>query len=117
MGLGMGVSGTRRKGLPARTPATVRPRWAAPVIHDPGLCRYYALVPSGTARRWCEPIAECLGEGTYLGVPRADRTELEEQTHASYWAVPMLRPGRLCAAADVRALVVAGGYPGEEDAS
>ncbi|MFI7015480.1 hypothetical protein [Streptomyces sp. NPDC050164] len=89
----------------------------APVIHDPGFRRYYALVPPGTARTWCEPIAECLGEGTYLGVPRGDRTEFDEQTQASYWALPMLRPGRLCAAADVQALVVAGCCPGEEDDS
>jgi hypothetical protein len=89
----------------------------APVIHDPGLRRYYALVPPGTARTWCEPVAECLGEGTHLGVPRDDRTEFEEQTQASYWAVPMLRPGRLCAVADVQALVRARGCPGEEDES
>ncbi|MFH9005444.1 hypothetical protein ACH4E5_19715 [Streptomyces afghaniensis] len=89
----------------------------APVIHDPGFRRYYALVPLGTARTWCEPVAECLGDGTYLGVPRGDRTEFDEQTRASYWAVPMVRPGRLCAVADVQALVVAGCCPGEEDAS
>ncbi|MER7401045.1 hypothetical protein ABT373_00850 [Streptomyces sp. NPDC000070] len=88
-----------------------------PVIHDPGFRRYYALVPPGTARTWCEPEAACLGEGTYLGVPRGDRTEFDEQTRASYWAVPMVRPGWLCAVADVRALVWAGGCPGDEDES
>ncbi|MGR4850427.1 hypothetical protein [Streptomyces sp. LARHCF252] len=88
-----------------------------PVIHDPGFRRYYALVPPGSARTWREPAAECLGEGTYLGVPRADRIEPDERTRASYWAVPMTRPGRLCAVADVLALVAAGGCPGQEDES
>jgi hypothetical protein len=88
-----------------------------PVIHDPGFRRYYALVPPGTAKTWCTPVAECLGEGTYLGVPRVDRIELDEHTRASYWAVPMARPGRLCAAADVLALAAAGRYPVEEDES
>ncbi|MEV5314026.1 hypothetical protein [Streptomyces sp. NPDC052610] len=78
-----------------------------PVIHDPGFGRYYALVPPGTAQLWLAPPAECLGEGTYLGVPRADRTEPHEPT-PSYWAVPVHRPRRLCSAADVHALVAAG---------
>jgi hypothetical protein len=101
----------------------VAPAWLAhrlnggPVIHDPGFRRYYALVPPCTTRTWCTPVAECLGEGTYLGVPRVDRIELDEHRHASYWAVPMARPGRLCAAVDVLALVVAGRYPVEEDES
>ncbi|MGI5426747.1 hypothetical protein [Streptomyces sp. CA-179760] len=89
----------------------------APVIHDPGFRRFYALVPPGTAQMWCAPVAECLGEGTYLGVPRADRTELDEQTRASYWAVPLLRPGRLGMAVDVLALAMAGRHPVEEDES
>ncbi|WP_234310763.1 MULTISPECIES: hypothetical protein [unclassified Streptomyces] len=79
-----------------------------PVIHDPGFRRYYALVPPGTARTWREPAVECLGDGTYLGVPRSDRTEYDEQTQASYWPVPMTRPGRLSSAVDVLALVMAG---------
>jgi hypothetical protein len=79
-----------------------------PVIHDPGFRRYYALVPPSTARTWREPAAECLSDGTYLGVPRSDRIEYDEQTRASYWVVPMARPGRLCMPADVLALVMAG---------
>ncbi|MER5209947.1 hypothetical protein ABT063_04975 [Streptomyces sp. NPDC002838] len=86
-----------------------------PVIHDPGFCRYYALVPPGSAERWLVPVAECLGEGTYLGVPRADRTALDEHTRASYWAVPMAPPGRLCKAADLLALIAAGGCPADEN--
>lgn len=86
-----------------------------PVIHDRGFRRYYALVPPGSARAWCEPTAECLTEGTYLGVPRVDRTELDEWTQASYWAVRVARPGHLCTAADVLALVMAGRGPTDED--
>ncbi|MEV0639137.1 hypothetical protein AB0I77_30220 [Streptomyces sp. NPDC050619] len=88
-----------------------------PVIHDPGFRRYYALVPPGTAQAWLAPVAECLGEDTYLGVPRADRTEPDEQTLASYWVVPMARPGRLCKAADVLALVMRGDSSADEDES
>ncbi|MGA5896767.1 hypothetical protein [Streptomyces venetus] len=111
-----------RRALGSDTPPLV-PTWLAhrlnggPVIHDPGFRRYYALVPPGTARTWCTPVAECLGEGTYLGVPRVDHIELDEHTQASYWAVPMARPGRLCAAGDVSALAAAGRCRGEEDES
>lgn len=80
-----------------------------PVIHDPAGRRYYALVPPGTADAWRAPAAACLGEGTYLGVPRADLTELNPGTLCSYWAVPMTRPGKLCQAPDVLTLVMVGG--------
>jgi hypothetical protein len=87
-----------------------------PVIHDPRFRRYYPLVPPHSAEKWLVPGTERLGEGTYLGVPRADRTEFDSRTRASYWAVPMRRPGRLCGVADVLALVVAGGgLAGEDD--
>ncbi|WP_328871524.1 hypothetical protein OHT76_16150 [Streptomyces sp. NBC_00287] len=85
-----------------------------PVIHDPERHRYYALVPPGTAQDWRAPAAACLGEGTYLGVPRTDLTELDERTRCSYWAVPMTRPGRLCKANDVLALVMAGHDPADD---
>ncbi|OUC98119.1 hypothetical protein CA983_29585 [Streptomyces swartbergensis] len=88
-----------------------------PVIHDPGFRRYYALVPTGTAETWGTPIAECLGEGTYLGVPRADHAELDAHTQASYWVRPMTRPGHLCRPADVLALVMMGGRVDDEDES
>ncbi|CAL9519010.1 hypothetical protein SUDANB2_03800 [Streptomyces sp. enrichment culture] len=86
-----------------------------PVIHDPGFRRYYALVPPGTARSWSEPAAECLTDGTYLGVPRSDRVEYDGHTRASYWAVRTTRPGRLCSAVDVLALVRAGRCLESED--
>ncbi|MEU0189880.1 hypothetical protein ABZ250_08495 [Streptomyces afghaniensis] len=50
-------------------------------------------------------------------MPRTDQTELDEQTQASYWAVPMVRPGRLCAASDVLTLAAVGGGPTDEDES
>jgi hypothetical protein len=86
-----------------------------PVIHDPGFRRYYVLVPPGTAETWGTTVAECLGEGTYLGVPRVDRTELDEHTQASYWVLPVTRPGHLCKPADVLALAMAGGCVTDAD--
>ncbi|MBT2418372.1 hypothetical protein J7F01_41055 [Streptomyces sp. ISL-22] len=89
-----------------------------PVIHDPGFCRYYALVPPGTADAWRTSAAECLGEGTYLGVPRVDRIDPDERAPlASYWSVPIARPGILCNPDDVRQLVVLGGTLADEDES
>jgi hypothetical protein len=74
-------------------------------------------VPPDTGEQWLAPVVECLGKGTYLGVPRTDRTELDEETRASYWVVPMAHPGALCTAADVLALVMAGGCLADEDES
>jgi hypothetical protein len=90
-----------------------------PVIHDPGFRRYYALVPPGTAKEWPSPVVECLTEGTFLGVPRVHRTASAEPTQASYWSVPMTRPGALCGAVEVLALAMAGGCRSgdEEDES
>jgi hypothetical protein len=99
-------------------PPTVGDRLArhlrGPVIHDPGFRRYYALVPVGTSPQWMASEAECLSDGTYLGVPRTDRTEMVEHTRASYWSVPMTRPGHLCSAEDVLALVIVGCSPDDE---
>jgi hypothetical protein len=86
-----------------------------PVIHDPAFARYYALVPPGTADEWPSPVVECLGEGTYLGVPRVDRIDLDEETRASYWSVVIPRVGVLCEAADVVALVMAGGCLSDDE--
>ncbi|MEV0635862.1 hypothetical protein AB0I77_12970 [Streptomyces sp. NPDC050619] len=88
-----------------------------PVIHDPGFRRYYVLVPPGTAPAWTARNTECLSDGTYLGVPRTDRTELDEYTRASYWSVPMARPGALCQAADVLQVVLMGHVLTDEDES
>ncbi|MEU2272016.1 hypothetical protein ABZ568_37415 [Streptomyces olindensis] len=86
-----------------------------PVMHDPKFHRYYVLVPPGTAETWGTPVAECLGEGVYLGVPRVERTEPDEHPQAPYWVLPMTRPGHLCKPDDVLALAVAGGGVTGED--
>ncbi|MFE6337275.1 hypothetical protein ACFVOK_29285 [Streptomyces sp. NPDC057798] len=88
-----------------------------PVIHGPEGRRYYALVPPGTTLDWRAPAAACLGDGTYLGVPRTDLTELEAHASGSYWAVPFTRPGWLCKTADVLALVTVAGGLAREDGS
>jgi hypothetical protein len=104
-------------------PAVVEERLAdylcgGPVIHDPGCHRYYALVPPGTAATWQAPVVECLGDGTYLGVPRVDLTTLEERTPlASYWAVPMTEPDLLCKPAHVLSLAMVGGCLTGDDES
>ncbi|MFE6332026.1 hypothetical protein ACFVOK_02230 [Streptomyces sp. NPDC057798] len=87
-----------------------------PVIHDAAGRRYYTLVPPGAARGWGAPAAACLGDGTYLGVPRADLKKVEEHAKGSYWAVPITRPGWLCKMADVLTFVmVAGGLSRKDD--
>lgn len=100
---------------PGVTSGLARHLQGGPVIHDPGGQRYYALVPTGTALWWRAPAAKCLGEGTYLGVPRADLIEGDERTRCSYWAVPMAQPGELCRADDVLSLVMVGACLAEGD--
>lgn len=82
--------------------ACLAERLRGPVIHDPGFDRYYALVPTSAGPVQSAPGTEYLSSGTYLGVPRSDYTELDKETLASYWAVPMISPGALCTLAAVR---------------
>ncbi|MFF0222601.1 hypothetical protein [Streptomyces sp. NPDC004629] len=84
-----------------------------PVFTDQLSSRYYALVPPSTAQRpeWTDGRhggAECLGVGSYLGVPSP--TLDEEHGHRSYWCVPMRGPGNLCTADAVSQLVLCGRY-------
>ncbi|MDQ0595906.1 hypothetical protein QF037_000251 [Streptomyces canus] len=72
-----------------------------PVIHDPGFDRYYALVLPGSGQVRTAPGMGYLGDGAYLGVPRTDHTELDQESLASYWAVPITRPHGLCSLAAV----------------
>ncbi|GAA2464125.1 hypothetical protein GCM10010388_65490 [Streptomyces mauvecolor] len=65
------------------------------VIHDAygtGVW-YYALVPVGTCTRWQAPDATCLlADGTWIGVPRLNRTTRP----GPYWILPPQKPQDLC---------------------
>ncbi|NUP19892.1 MAG: hypothetical protein HOZ81_28190 [Streptomyces sp.] len=86
---------------PSAVRACLAERLGGPVIRDPAFDRYYALVQTSIDPVRIAPRTEYLGSGTYLGVPRTNRTELDETTRDSYWSVPMARPGALCRVADV----------------
>jgi len=86
-----------------------------PVICDPKGHRYYALVPgsmpakwTAAADEWMQLGVECLGHGTYLGVPRVDAVDLNPETWASYWSVPMPSAAELCFPLTVARLIAAG---------
>lgn len=76
--------------------------------------RYYVLMPPSVAthREWRDrryaPGAECLGDGSYVGVPDPRWTTPYEGS--SFWVVPMKGPGDLCDAEAVRQLVERGQY-------
>lgn len=71
-----------------------------PVIHDP-YTWYYALVPPQTTETWRSPLSRCVGRGSWLGVPRTDRST----PAGPYWAVPMAHAGELCSPATVAELI------------
>lgn len=79
-----------------------------PVIHDGHGRNYYAIVPAGTVREWRSraPGVECLGSGTYFGVPSVDVLEYDE-THPVYWA-SLGGSSRFCEPASVSFLVRVG---------
>ncbi|CAM5234778.1 hypothetical protein [Streptomyces fumanus] len=93
-----------------------------PVICDIHGPRYYALVPANVPRTWRDAVddwrkddVECLGHGTYLGVPRLDTVEFPVRGTASYWSVPLTTPARLCRPLAVARLIAAGAQdPAEE---
>ncbi|MET9868897.1 hypothetical protein ABZZ16_22465 [Streptomyces sp. NPDC006386] len=85
-----------------------------PVICDPRFSRYYALVPASMlatlhqmAETWGDLEVDCLGRGSYLGVPRLDAVN-REHAFASYWSVPMHSAGVLCNPLTVARLIAAG---------
>ncbi|MER8067129.1 hypothetical protein ABTZ59_02265 [Streptomyces sp. NPDC094034] len=82
----------------------------AEALDGPVICHprhwYYALVPAGTCGTWRGAEAVVRGPGGWLGIPRPDRTEPTPVT--PYWAVPVKRPGKLCAAEAVAELLRAG---------
>ncbi|MGF1342966.1 hypothetical protein ACQSMD_23130 [Streptomyces flavovirens] len=86
-----------------------------PVVCDAYGLRYYALVPGRVPRTWQAAADEwrtqdvdCLGCGTYLGVPRLDIVDHYARGGRSYWAVPMPSAGVLCAPLSVARLIAAG---------
>jgi hypothetical protein len=87
-----------------------------PVICDPHGRRYYALVPAGMPVTWHQAAddwraaldVDCLGRGTYLGVPRVDAVDLNPRAWSSYWSVPMSSAAMLCAPLTVARLIAAG---------
>lgn len=77
-----------------------------PVICDPQGNRYYALVPASTPTTWSAEV-DCLGRGSYLGVPRLDVTEYDPRV-GMYWSVPMESAATLCGPLAVARLIAAG---------
>ncbi|MFE9533266.1 hypothetical protein [Streptomyces sp. NPDC006691] len=80
---------------PAMTTASaVLGALSGPVIHAPHSRRFYALVPASPPGHVLGPHAEYLGLGCFLGVPRVGDDQPDEL--ASYWFVPVTKPGALC---------------------
>ncbi|MFJ4921096.1 hypothetical protein [Streptomyces sp. NPDC088725] len=81
------VRGTADATVAAALAATLR----GPVIRDPGVW-YYALVPPKTTENWRSLLATVRGRGSWLGVPRPDRTA----PPGIHWSVPPETAGRVC---------------------
>lgn len=88
--------------------------WGGPVICDQHGQRYYALVPADMPLRWHKAASdwarlgvEILGHDTHLGVPRLPAEDQIGPAPASYWAVPMRRPGEVCEPTGVARLIAA----------
>lgn len=82
-------------------------RLMGPVIYDGRTMggTYYALTQPRAACRWPHADkAAWLGHGTYLGVPRPERT----QPPGTHWVVPPQADGTLCGLVPLAALVFAG---------
>ena len=89
---------------PQEVSARLSPLVEGPVIYDGRTLggSYYALMKPCRPRAWKhQGTAPRLGHGTYLGVPRLDRTG----PPGTYWAVPPRFEGDLCEPAAVAALV------------
>ncbi|MEV7087651.1 DUF6415 family natural product biosynthesis protein [Streptomyces sp. NPDC093085] len=91
-------------GAPERSAVTtVLAPLGGPVIWSPPGW-YLALVPAGTAAGWDLPYAGALGQGTYLTVPRPDRTG----PAGIHWAVPPAHARTLCSPGAVARLLADG---------
>ncbi|GAA2317598.1 hypothetical protein GCM10010234_74660 [Streptomyces hawaiiensis] len=95
-----------------------------PVICDPHFRRYYALVPASMPRTWHQAFddwramdVDCLGRGSYLGVPRVDAVQWT-RPRATYWSAPLDSPSMLCSPVEVARLIAAGRHcmPAEPEA-
>jgi hypothetical protein len=94
---------------PDQVAAALRVWLRGPVIHDHRTAgaTYYALINWGAGviqQMDQEEDAPCLGQGTYLGVPRIDRRE----PPGTYWVVAPQHDGDLCRPAAVRSLIATG---------
>ncbi len=92
---------------PDKAAAAMAELLAGPVIHDYRStgATYYALIQAHAGMVWAhEEVAPCLGQGTYLGVPRIDRCE----PPGTYWTVRPRYDGNLCRPCSVALLVQAG---------
>ncbi|MEV6959769.1 hypothetical protein AB0M97_11325 [Streptomyces sp. NPDC051207] len=76
--------------------------------------RYYALVPATMPVTWHQAVDEwrsmdvdCLGRGTYLGVPRVEAVDPVSGGPGSYWSVPMSPTAALCSPLHVARLLAA----------
>lgn len=80
------------------------------MLDGPVICHprawYYVLVPTGTAEVWPSPYGVALRPGTWLGVPRVDRTG--PSLIAPYWAIAPARPRHLATVTSVAALLRTG---------
>jgi hypothetical protein len=93
-----------------------------PVICDLYGRRYYALVPASMPATWHQALddwramdVDCLGRGTYLGVPTVDAVKFDPQSYASYWSVPMSSAAVLCQPLNVARLIAAGRHQLHEE--
>ncbi|MFD5946825.1 hypothetical protein ACFWAZ_17200 [Streptomyces collinus] len=85
-----------------------------PVICDPHHERYYAIVHASMPTTWHDAVDEwrtsdvdCLGRGSYLGIPRPDIVGAT-RSRATYWSVPMDSAAMLCRPLTVARLIAAG---------
>lgn len=98
---------------PAAVAERLDRRLGGPVIYDGRTMggTYYALTQPRTPSHWPHTDkASWLGLGSYLGVPRLDRT----QPPGTHWAVPLRAEGALCQLVPVAALVFAGWHASKE---
>ncbi|MFD3574788.1 hypothetical protein [Streptomyces sp. NPDC058644] len=90
---------------PKAVDAALAARLDGPVILDRQGQYEYALTELITQKEWpFQREAPLLGDGTYLGVPKAER----DGSSRAHWAVPPRFPGHLCSLQAVEQLVAAG---------